>query len=259
MQAPAKPDTRRRFAQAAHSYEQAATVQRTVCQALLGHLRACQPLLPRHILDAGCGTGYGSRLLADCWPEAELLRLDFAHAMLCSEAGRAAPGTAIGGDIEHLPLPGESLELLWSSLAVQWCDLPRATAEFHRVLRPTGQLAFATLGPSTFAEIAHAFAGIDQHRHTLDFRTPEDITAACTAAGFTDVRLFREDVRAWAPDLKTLLRAIKAVGAHGVAARRTTLLGKEAWQDVQQRYETFRTADGLPATYDVIYCLARRP
>jgi malonyl-CoA O-methyltransferase len=256
--APAKPDTRRRFAQAAASYEQAAEVQRTVCAALLARL-AAQALSPQILLDAGCGTGYGSRLLTERWPAAELLRLDFAHAMLCSDAGRLAPGLPICGDIEHLPLAEESIDLAWSSLAVQWCDLPRAAAEFHRVLRPSGWLAFATLGPGTFAEIAHAFAGVDQHRHTLDFCTPEAVTAACHAAGFTEVHLSRQDVHAWAPDLKTLLRAIKAVGAHGVAARRAALLGKQAWQTVQQRYETFRTADGLPATYDVIFCLAHRP
>jgi malonyl-CoA O-methyltransferase len=61
------------------------------------------------------------------------------------------------------------------------------------------------------------------------------------------------------PDLKSLLRAVKAIGANtvGEGARRG-MLGRTAWQQVQAAYEQHRTASGLPAGYDVILAYARK-
>lgn len=207
------------------------------------------------MLDAGCGTGYGAKLLAERWPAAALVLADFAPAML---AGNADRGLAVCADIEALPFQDATFELYWSSLAVQWCDLPRSFAEAARSLAPGGRLALSTLGPGTFAEIGAAFASVDPHRHVLDFLPPEAVHAACAAAGLRDIVVEREAVAIHYPDLKTLLRAIKAIGAQGVANRRPTLLGKSAWRRIEADYERHRSSAGLPATYDVIYCTAQR-
>ena len=33
-------------------------------------------------------------------------------------------------------------------------------------------------------------------------------------------------------------------------------MGRAAWQKVEAAYERFRTAEGLPATYDIIFACA---
>ena len=62
------------------------------------------------------------------------------------------------------------------------------------------------------------------------------------------------------PELKTLLRAVKAIGAQNVGeGGRNGMLGKDAWARIQAAYEVFRTPAGLPASYDVLLYTARRP
>ncbi|EXI65274.1 MAG: Malonyl-CoA O-methyltransferase BioC [Candidatus Accumulibacter adjunctus] len=252
---PARRRVRESFDRAAASYDEAAIVQRRVCQLLLDQFRSSA--MPDSILDAGCGTGYGIGLLRQRWPAAEILAIDFAPAMLA--AARQGADLCIAADIEALPCRDASCNIWWSNLTVQWCDPVAVCREAHRVLRPHGELALSTLGPATFAELRESFASIDQHRHTIGFSEPEAIAAALRHAGFAGVRLHRQTVSQHYPDLASLLRAVKDIGANSVGdGARSGMLGRRAWQSVQAAYERHRTSDGLPARYDVILAYAKK-
>ncbi|MCL2523883.1 MAG: malonyl-ACP O-methyltransferase BioC [Betaproteobacteria bacterium] len=251
---PSKTRVRQAFERAAATYDAAAGIQRAVCHALLATLADAAP--PAALLDAGAGTGYALPLLAERFPTAAPFALDLSPAML---ARIAAPCCRLVGDLEHLPLAAASLDLYWSSLAVQWCELPRALAEARRVLRPGGRLAVASLGPETFAELRQAFAGIDDYQHTLIFHTPEAIARMALAAGFTDVAVDRQRQIAHYPDFRALLRAIKALGANQLSdGRRPHLMGRAAFAAAEAAAERQRGAAGLPLTYDVLILKAHR-
>ena len=64
-----KQRVRESFDRAATTYDAAAVVQRRICQRLLDELDPALPA-PASVLDAGCGTGYGARLLRQRWPAA---------------------------------------------------------------------------------------------------------------------------------------------------------------------------------------------
>jgi malonyl-CoA O-methyltransferase len=268
------------FERAAETYDDAARVQREVCQRLdalidrqaeasasacpdfpLSHweragVREAAPQLPRGapdlVLDAGCGTGFGLPLLARRFPAARLIAADFAPAML----QRLPPGLglALGADLECLPLPSGSMDAVWSSLALQWCQPARALAELHRVLAPGGPAWLATLGPATLGELRAAFDGIDEAEHVIPFHDLQAWSACAGAAGFRVVAAEQAATWATAPTLHRLLRDIKAIGAHSVGSgRRRAPLGKAAWRTLEARYEAHRRPDGLlPATYDLI-------
>lgn len=257
MNLPDKQRIRAAFARAAGTYDAAAVVQRRVCEALLSALDAgCGPA-PRTILDAGCGTGYGAGLLSARWPDARLLVVDFAETMARTAATSGHAATV--ADIEALPCRNDSLDLWWSSLSVQWCDVAQVLGEARRVLAPGGRLALSTLGPGTFHELRTAFATVDRHRHTLDFAEPDEIVGLAKAAGLTDIRVVRETMTVCYPDLRQLLGAVKAIGANALGSgRRSGMMGKAAWQALSAAYEGCRTADGLPASYDVILLTATR-
>ena len=254
MNRPSKARIRDSFERAAPTYDAAAVVQRRVCARLAAGLPT--DLAASRVLDAGCGTGFAQPLLQQRFPAAHAIALDFAPAML-RRVG--TPCCRLAGDLEHLPLADASIDLYWSSLAMQWCDLPGALAEAHRVLANGGALALASLGPATFHELRTAFAGIDDHRHTLSFHTPEEIRHLATEAGFVAVDVRKHTEIAHYADFKSLLRAVKAIGANQIGAgRRTTLMSRNAFQRAELAGEDLRTPDGLPLTYDVITLHARK-
>ena len=254
MTRPEKSRVRSAFERAANSYDAAASVQQRICQELLARLPASVEA-PQTLLDAGCGTGFALNGLKARFPSATPLALDFSRAMLARLDPR---DQRVQADLEHLPLASQCIDLYWSSLAVQWCDLRAVLCEARRVLSENGLLALATLGPATFGELRHAFAGVDSHRHTIAFHSAAAIGTICSEAGLTAVDLRIEQETAHYPDFRALLKAVKAVGANQLGdGRRTSLLGKTAFQQAESAIETLRTADGLPLTYDVIYLYAR--
>lgn len=253
MHRPPKADIRRAFERAAPTYDAAADIQRQACDRLLAGL----PDLAAHVLlDAGCGTGYALNGLGARFPAARRLALDLSPAMLA----RVEPGLGrLAGDLERLPIADAAVDLYWSSLAVQWCDLGTALAEAWRVLRPGGRLAVATLGPETFAELRTAFAAADAYRHTLAFLTPDEIAARCAGAGFSEVDVRRTALVSHAPDLATQLKSVKAIGANRVGpGRRAGLMSRAAWQKAEAAYAALRQPAGLPLTYDLITVYARK-
>lgn len=266
MSLPEKHRIRSAFERAAESYDAAAVLQRRVCDLLLEQLvsESGPPnpslLSPQQVLDAGCGTGYGARILRRAWPHCAIVATDFAPAMAAATRRSADTGaTCTVADIERLPFAASRFDLWWSSLTVQWCDPVAVLNEAHRVLKPGGQLALSTLGPGTYAELRDAFGRVDRHRHTLDFSVAERLVPIAEAAGFTDVSARRRTITLHYPDLRELLGAVKAIGANALGdGRRAGMMGRRAWQALFEAYEGWRTDAGLPASYDVILLTATR-
>lgn len=227
---------------------------------------------PRRILDAGCGTGHGSRLLAARYPDARIACVDIARNMLTAGRGEAPwwkrhlpflAGTAtdsVCADLQALPLADGSIDLVWSNLALHWCDLDRAIAEAHRVLRNDGLLMFTTLGPDTLKELRAVFAGLDDYPHVNRFIDMHDIGDALVRAGFADPVMDMEMLTITVDDFAGLTRDLKATGVtNHLRDRRPGLLGKESWRQAQARYQGLRRDGKLPVTVEVLYGHAWRP
>ncbi len=254
MNLPPKEQVRQSFEKAARTYDSAAKVQRWVCARLIGGLPSM--LIPAVILDAGCGTGFALEMLGLRFPAARRIAMDFSPAML---GQIKALEFGVAGDVEHIPLCDDVVGLYWSSLTAQWCDPMALAREARRVIWPGGMLALSSLGPGTFVELDETFALVDRYRHTIPFQPPQVLEAALAAAGFRDIRIRCEPCIAHYKDLKSLLQAIKFVGASQIGPeRRRGLLGRHAWQQLEAAYEARRTPRGLPLTYQVILCYAQK-
>ena len=100
---------------------------------------------PTRALDLGTGTGRAAFLLARRYPEAEVVGVDIAPAML-AEARRLTPRELRGrvrfegADAEHLPYPDASFDLV--SLANMIPFFP----ELARVTTPGGAVVFSFSG-----------------------------------------------------------------------------------------------------------------
>ncbi|HAS50789.1 MAG TPA: malonyl-[acyl-carrier protein] O-methyltransferase BioC [Gammaproteobacteria bacterium] len=256
---PGKQRIRQAFDQAATTYDEAADVQREVCDQLAGYFaQTGLTPSPDAILDAGCGTGYGIQWLEQQWPDAELTLVDFAPGMLIASHTRSPQAQRVCADIEALPFAAGLFDLYWSSLAWQWNDPGRCLTEAARVLKPDGILAVATLGTHNFPELRHAFADIDDYSHVLAIPDPKQLLANCQISGWQVQLWQRQPVRRYYSDLRTLLRRVKAVGAREVEQRRPAPFSRAAWQAITARYEQLREVGGLPLTYDGVWLIATR-
>ncbi len=247
------------FSRAASSYDSVAQLQRDVGNELLSRLP--QDREPGRWLDMGCGTGYFSRLLGERFQASEGLALDIAEGML--EHARPLGGAQhfIAGDAERLPLQGQSCELIFSSLAVQWCaDFRSVLSEAHRVLKPGGVLAFASLCVGTLYELRDSWRQVDGMVHVNRFREFSTYQQLCAASGLHVLSLETRPHVLHYPDVRSLTHELKALGAHNLnPGRPGGLTGRARIKGLIDAYEQFRQAQGLPATYQVVYAVLEKP
>ena len=245
------------FDRASASYEAAAGLQARVAAELLERL-AVFAFAPGVVLDLGAGTGRVARELKRRYRRALVIALDLAPGML-REARRYQQWwrrfERVCGDALRLPLADASVDVVFSSLMLQWCEpLDTALAECRRVLKPDGFFAFSTFGPDTLHELRGAWASADGYNHVNHFVDVHEVGDALVRAGFMEPVLDVDRVEVGYPDALSLMRDLKAIGAHNVTAGRPrALAGRARLKRMQDAYEALRRDDRLPATYEVIY------
>jgi malonyl-CoA O-methyltransferase len=246
------------FSRAASTYDEVADLQRDVGEQLLRKLQPDSGV--KRVLDLGCGTGYFTEALQQKFPQADIVGLDLAEGMVrFAQARHLDKFNWLCGDAEQLPLADESVDVIFSSLALQWCEnMPRVLAELRRVLKPGGQLLFSTLGPRTFHELKSAWQQVDDNVHVNRFYEPEMLCAQLQAEMQLRDFVRVEHVLEFA-SLPELTRSIKALGAHNMnQGRARGLSGRKKIAAFKEAYEHFRRCNLLPATYDVYYLRAEK-
>jgi ubiquinone/menaquinone biosynthesis C-methylase UbiE len=104
---------------------------------------------PKRALDLGTGTGRAAFILANRYPEAQVVGADLAAAMLTEARDRTPPELADRvrfeeADAERLPYPDESFELVTLANMIPFFD------ELARVTAPGGSVVFSfSVGPDT--------------------------------------------------------------------------------------------------------------
>jgi trans-aconitate 2-methyltransferase len=155
------------------------------------------------VLDAGCGSGRVTALLADRVPRGRVYGVDLAPSMV--EHARAALGdraTVSCQDLLELELP-EPVDAAFSNATFHWIhDHDALFAALHRVMKPGGRLvaqcggrgnidAFRTIADELAAEepFAPYFAA---WQRPWNYATADDTNARLRAAGFVEVSCWLE-------------------------------------------------------------------
>ncbi len=266
---------RRAFSRAAGGYDRAAALQREVGARLSETLDFLDDRMPEVVVDVGCGPGHWSAAMQKRWPRAQVIALDLALPMLRQARAQFGDGgwrpRLLGGarrpdpvcaDARALPLRDGSVDVLFSNLCLQWVeDLPAVFAGFRRVLKPGGLLLVSTFGPDTLFELRGAFAQADAAPHVSLFPSIAQFGDALMAAGFKNPVLDRDEFVLGHPDLGSLMRELRTLGAtNAMSERRRSLTGRARFARAAEAYEALRAADGhLPATWEVIYAHAWGP
>ena len=246
-----KADLAERFGKAAQAYDSYAVLQREVGEHLL-------TLLPQQqfavTMDLGCGTGYFLPALAKC--SDMVLGVDLAAGMLGQAAMRKSGATLFCGDAEKLPVAAGSLDLIYSTLALQWCaSLPQALAEAFRALRPGGCFAFATLIDGSLSELRDAWRDVDHQDHVNPFIRRETLQYLCDACGFKASGWQERQHRLNFSSLHELLMSLKGIGASQVTGHKSGGLGgRNRLHLLEEAYKKRQSSCGeLPLSYEVCY------
>jgi trans-aconitate 2-methyltransferase len=151
------------------------------------------------VLDAGCGSGRVTELLAARLPRGRVVALDSSAAMIETARGRLAP---FGDRIEYVvadlaqPLPlAEPVDAILSTATFHWVpDHDALFANLAAVLRPGGLLVAQCGGVGNIASVRRVLATIgDGWPGAAHYETPLATVTRLDAAGFVDIECWLTD------------------------------------------------------------------
>jgi trans-aconitate 2-methyltransferase len=178
------------------------------------------------VLDAGCGTGNVTRMLAERLPNGRVIGVDGSPAMT------AKAREVLGDDVELITCDLLDLELdepvdaVFSNATFHWItDHERLFERLFRSLRPGGRLVAQCGGKGNVARVKRAGAEVgaeppfDRYFEDWDqpwrFADAEETQALLEGAGFTQVRCWLEDPPAHIPpDEANAFLATVCLGSH---------------------------------------------
>jgi SAM-dependent methyltransferase len=137
----------------------------------------------RRVLDAGCGIGYGSNMLAEAGA-AEVHGVDIAEPVIEAAAQGAGPGvTFTTGDVAALDLEADSSDLVVCFEVIEHVeDTDAVLDELARVNAPGGLLLISSPNRERYVP------GNPHHRHEFH---PDELRTALRSR-LAQVRLFRQ-------------------------------------------------------------------
>ncbi|MDH5183136.1 MAG: malonyl-ACP O-methyltransferase BioC [Gammaproteobacteria bacterium] len=248
------------FDLSAARYDEVAVLQREVAKRLIERLDYIR-FTPKLILDIGAGTGGNSKELMQVYPKAKVISADLSTGMLDYAKRHASHWKRwsgrqrfIAADMEQLPFADASVDMVFSSLTLQWCqDLEQVFHECRRVLKPGGMMMYSTLGPDTLKELRQSWQQADGYVHVNAFMDMHDVGDAMVRAQLAEPVMDVETYTLTYEDVNQLMRELKILGAHNINAGRSHgLTGKGAYQRMRQVYEGYRRDGVLPVTYEVV-------
>ncbi len=174
----------------------------------------------------------------------------------------AAPGPALVGDEEFLPIAEASVDLVFSVLSLHWVnDLPGALVQMRRALKPDGLLLVAILGGDTLFELRQSLMEAEMEvengvsPRVSPFADVRDAGALLQRAGFALPVTDSDTITVSYGNPFRLLQDLRGMGEQNVVhQRRHTFLRRETLMRAMALYgEKFAGPDGrVPATFQII-------
>ena len=200
------------FSRAASTYNSAADVQLDIAFDTMAYV----PSQAENGLDIGCGTGRISQQLgARC---NTLVAMDLAIGMLTYAQQNSLAGDSsicwLQGDADALPLADNSIDMVFSSMALQWSDNQiKVMSEIARVMRPDANAVLAIMCDGSFSQLNDSWQSIDSQRHVNAFASAQTWQDAAKAAGL-QVTMHEKQYITWHQNIRQLLSSIKSIGAN---------------------------------------------
>lgn len=228
------------FSRAAERYAEHDLLQRLTGQALLAEL----PAQYQSVVDIGCGPASHSESLAqrsDCY-----LGLDLAPGML-AQAQQVQPNLQwVLADAEQLPLQANSVAVIFSNLALQWCNhLSRALQQCADALQPQGQLVFSTVLSGSMEPLVGAMRQLDGQVHHNRLLTEQELAQQLARVPNVHWQQRRQQFAIRYTSLTEMVADLKGIGANYTAGGSRGYFGRSRWRALETLLDTQRDENGL--------------
>jgi ubiquinone/menaquinone biosynthesis C-methylase UbiE len=92
----------------------------------------------KRIADIGCGKGRFARIVKERWPDARVVAVDLAEAML---AHVPADIERVAASMTSLPVASDAVDAAYATESLEHAvDIPAAVAELARIVKPGGRI-----------------------------------------------------------------------------------------------------------------------
>ena len=218
------------FTKAANTYNDEACLQIEVCHKLVKRLTQYVSAVDVAV-DLGCGTGLSTKILTTAVDPSVLYSIDIAYLLLVGD------GNAICADFEKYLFQRDSLDLVFSNMALQWAlNFPSTLKILIDQIKSGGILCFSMPVGKTLFELNPV------HRNSFyQFVEINNILSACAC----DVLDYYQDVYCYefSSSLQAL-RSLKAVGAN-------TLIKGRAHSGLSKINHYFKEDNHYHLTYEI--------
>jgi SAM-dependent methyltransferase len=201
------------------------------------------------LLDVGCGPGLAAQIAAQCG--AQVSGLDAAEASLVIARERTPEGDFHAGEMEELPWPEKTFDVVTSFNAFQFAaDIDNALGEAKRVVKPGGRVAMVVWGRDEEIEIMATMAAVAKllppppkvEGAPPPLSSPGRVEALLEQAGLAPLTSGVMDCPLEFPDLDTAVCGFMSVGPLVAAVERVDAVVVR--QVVADSLGPFRTSDG---------------
>jgi SAM-dependent methyltransferase len=197
-------------------------------------IEALGPGSGERVLDIGCGAGQTLLQLAErVGTEGQVIGVDVAPLLLDIARRRTAPFAQvrlIEADAQSLDLPSTSMDAVFSRFGVMnFADPVAAFANFRRILKPSGRLAFScwrSLAENELDRLPLAASGLEAavDERPFSFADPDHIRRTLAAAGFSEIVIRPHDEKVSSGDLDAMTWVLLKVGPLGKIVRENPAL-----------------------------------
>ena len=246
----------RRFS-SAQRYHQFATVQQHFEKRV--YQRASQWVTPGDcVVDLGAGPALGLSQWVDDHPAVIPFAVDFAfHALRRVQHSRVVP---VCSNAHHLPFANESVAMVVSNFALQWCEPELALSEIHRVLKPGGYALLTMPVAGSLIELHAASSAIGE---SIVNELPDaSAWQRGIKGGLKNGALIHCEQRSHCdhyPSVLALMRAIRETGASTRLNRTGHGLKTKQWLQAMERgYPKVGDTDEVVATWQVLEMVVRK-
>ncbi|NYT82306.1 methyltransferase domain-containing protein [Alcaligenaceae bacterium] len=215
---------------------------------------------PIKVLDAGCGAGHALEPLRAQYPDMDYSGQDACKTLLNVARDRyvAKPGfwqklrnkptppvQFLESDMADSGQPSESMDLVWSNMALHWHPEPHnVLAEWRRILKPGALAMFSCLGPGSLAELRAAVEDAGLGTQTPQFVDMHDFGDLLLGRGFLDPVMDQEIITLTYRTPEKLLNDMRILGGNPSLDRRAGLPGRQWMKRLLAALESQRHQDG---------------